>query len=106
MLKEYSIEGKVAIVTGAARGIGKGIALTLAEAGADIVAGDLHHGRVQQWRMEGVIISASEFRRMNAVFPLNRTLLYQLHQRIYMDNLCNKHNSYQVTTPNQYQSKD
>ena len=40
MLKEYSIEGKVAIVTGAARGIGKGIALTLAEAGADIVAAD------------------------------------------------------------------
>ena len=40
MLKEYSIEGKVAVVTGAARGIGKGIALTLAEAGADIVAGD------------------------------------------------------------------
>ena len=40
MLKEYSIEGRVAIVTGAARGIGKGIALTLAEAGADIVAVD------------------------------------------------------------------
>ena len=40
MLKEYSIEGKVAIVTGTARGIGKGIALTLAEAGADIVAVD------------------------------------------------------------------
>lgn len=40
MLKEYSIEGKVAIVTGAARGIGKGIAVTLAEAGADIVAVD------------------------------------------------------------------
>ena len=40
MLKEYSIEGRVAIVTGAARGIGKGIALTLAEAGADIVTVD------------------------------------------------------------------
>ncbi len=40
MLKEYSLEGRVAIVTGAARGIGKGIALTLAEAGADIVAVD------------------------------------------------------------------
>ena len=38
LLKEYNLEGKVAIVTGAGRGIGKGIALTLAEAGADIVA--------------------------------------------------------------------
>ena len=37
MLKEYNIENKVAIVTGAGRGIGKAIALTLAEAGADIV---------------------------------------------------------------------
>jgi len=40
VLKEFSIEGKAAIVTGAARGIGKGIAVTLAEAGADIVAVD------------------------------------------------------------------
>jgi NAD(P)-dependent dehydrogenase (short-subunit alcohol dehydrogenase family) len=38
VLTEYNLQGKVAIVTGAGRGIGKGIALTLAEAGADIVA--------------------------------------------------------------------
>jgi NAD(P)-dependent dehydrogenase (short-subunit alcohol dehydrogenase family) len=38
MLKEFSLESKVAIVTGAGRGIGKGITLALAEAGADIVA--------------------------------------------------------------------
>jgi NAD(P)-dependent dehydrogenase (short-subunit alcohol dehydrogenase family) len=36
MLKEYSLSGKIAIVTGAGRGIGKAIALTLAEAGADV----------------------------------------------------------------------
>jgi hypothetical protein len=41
MLKEYDLTGKVAIVTGAAKGIGKGIALTLADAGADIVAADV-----------------------------------------------------------------
>lgn len=36
MLKEYSLEGKTALITGAGRGLGKSIALTFAEAGADI----------------------------------------------------------------------
>ena len=35
------LDGKVAIVTGAARGIGQGIALCLAEEGADVVVNDL-----------------------------------------------------------------
>lgn len=38
VLSEFNLEGKAAIVTGASRGIGKVVALTLAEAGANIVA--------------------------------------------------------------------
>ncbi len=38
MLPENNLEGRTAIVTGASRGIGREIALVLAEAGADIVA--------------------------------------------------------------------
>ena len=40
-LSEFSLDGKTAIVTGAGQGIGHGIALALAEAGADIVLGGI-----------------------------------------------------------------
>jgi NAD(P)-dependent dehydrogenase (short-subunit alcohol dehydrogenase family) len=60
MIKEYNLQGKVAIVTGAARGIGRGIALTMAEAGADIVAADIAEEHNEQF--------ASEIRKMGRQF--------------------------------------
>ena len=41
ILDRFSLTGKVAIVTGAGRGIGQGIALGFAEAGADLVCVDV-----------------------------------------------------------------
>lgn len=40
ILDAFKLEGRVALVTGAAQGLGKGLALGLAEAGADVVALD------------------------------------------------------------------
>ena len=41
ILDQFNLAGKVAIVTGARTGLGQGMAIGLAEAGADIVGVDL-----------------------------------------------------------------
>jgi len=47
VLDRFSLEGKAAIVTGAGRGIGKGIALAFADAGADVVCVARTHSEIE-----------------------------------------------------------
>ena len=47
-----SLAGKAAVVTGAARGIGAGIAVRLAEAGADVVVADLDGAEAEKTAVE------------------------------------------------------
>ncbi len=43
MLKSFSLEGKVAVVTGAASGLSQAIAIGFAAAGADLLIADINH---------------------------------------------------------------
>jgi NAD(P)-dependent dehydrogenase (short-subunit alcohol dehydrogenase family) len=52
------LEGKVAVITGGASGIGKGTALAMARSGADIVIADVHDGRLEKARDEIAALGA------------------------------------------------
>ena len=48
MLSDFNLEGKTALVTGASSGIGKEIALVLAEAGADVAVAARRLARIEE----------------------------------------------------------
>jgi len=51
-MEELELKGKVALVTGGAQGIGKAIALLLAQKGADIVISDINMEKAQEMALE------------------------------------------------------
>ena len=55
ILDNFSLEGKIALVTGASRGLGKAMAIALAEAGADVAC----HSREQGGAAETILAISS-----------------------------------------------
>jgi NAD(P)-dependent dehydrogenase (short-subunit alcohol dehydrogenase family) len=68
MLKDYSLEGKRALCIGAGRGIGKGVALVLAEAGANVAVASATLENAQK-----VADGVSELDRESVAFAVDAT---------------------------------
>ncbi len=77
------LEGKVAIVTGAARGIGKAIALKLASEGADIAFTDLHideNALNTQQEIEALGVKVKAYASNAALFDETHQVVEKIHQ--------------------------
>jgi meso-butanediol dehydrogenase/(S,S)-butanediol dehydrogenase/diacetyl reductase len=57
-MPRYDLDGQVAIVTGAGRGIGRAIALRFAQEGARVVVADLHNGNAANVTAESEALGA------------------------------------------------
>lgn len=83
ILDLFRLEGKTALVTGASRGLGRGMALALAEAGADIIgvnrAGKSHGGIEAEVRAAGRRFQAFE------CDIKNRQSLYTMIEQVCTD---------------------
>jgi 7-alpha-hydroxysteroid dehydrogenase len=68
-MKGIRVDGKAALVTGARRGIGKAIALALAEAGADVAVCD---GVVDEGRLKAVSGDIAAMGRRSVAIGVDR----------------------------------
>jgi 2-deoxy-D-gluconate 3-dehydrogenase len=77
ILDSFKLDGKVALVTGAARGLGQGMALALAEAGADIAGLD----RSESQETQG-LVKAQGHRYSQVVCDLGTASVDELNQTV------------------------
>src|SRR5438874_1843386 len=77
-----NLEGRKALVTGAARGIGRGCALELARAGADVAINDREHSpevdsllaEIKAFGRRGMIVDGDAFSRPGCENIVERTI--------------------------------
>ena len=76
---KFSLDGKVALITGSARGIGEAIAIGLAEAGADVAVSDLP---LRQSLAEGVQQRIEQMGRRCVAYSLDVRDLTAINQTV------------------------
>ncbi|MFT6583876.1 MAG: NAD(P)-dependent dehydrogenase (short-subunit alcohol dehydrogenase family) [Alphaproteobacteria bacterium] len=59
MADDIRLDGKVAIVTGAGRGLGRAMALSLVEAGANVIAADIIGENLDQVATEAASLTSA-----------------------------------------------
>ena len=64
IIEQFKVNGKVAIVTGGAMGLGKAMAEALAQAGADIVIADIKLDLAQETKKQLQIMKALKRQRL------------------------------------------
>lgn len=79
ILDQFKLDGKVAVVTGAARGLGQGMAMGLAEAGADVVLVDIldmseSRNHIEQLGRRCTTITADLSKKESVDIIIDRTL--------------------------------
>jgi 2-deoxy-D-gluconate 3-dehydrogenase len=79
ILDKFKLDGKVAVVTGAARGLGQGMAIGLAEAGADVVLVDIldmseSRNRIEQLGRRCETVTADLSKKESVDIIINRML--------------------------------
>jgi 2-deoxy-D-gluconate 3-dehydrogenase len=84
ILDQFRIEGKTALVTGAKRGIGKAIAIALAEAGADIIGVSTTLETAGSDVERGVTAAGRKFRAYACDFS-DRKALYDFIKQVKAD---------------------
>jgi 2-deoxy-D-gluconate 3-dehydrogenase len=84
VLDQFKLDGKIALVTGSRRGIGKAMALALAEAGADIVGVSASQEKTGSEVEKEVRALGREFRGYACDFS-NRKALYDVIKQVTAD---------------------
>ena len=75
------LEGKVALITGAGRGIGKAMAQVFVNQGAKVVVGDIKKEWIRKLLMKSIQFAWIQLLRLFWMYPIRKVLTRRFQQR-------------------------